>query len=340
MKVPLITVLMSNYNGEKYLREAIESVLCQTYRYFEFIIIDDASADSSLNIIKQYHDERIILIINKKNTGLAGSLNSALDIAHGKYIARMDSDDICFPYRLKDQCDFMECHPEVGLCGGSVEWFGDLTTKDVPFYVHEPELKAAMLFNSPISHSAVMIRASLLGQHHLRYDSSFTQAQDYDLWARIAPFTEFANLTHRPLLRYRIHSGSVSLSSNSKRHGMADRVRRRLLSNLRVNPTEDEFNLHHMLSTWQYKVTEYPLPDVEQWLHRLLEANEQLKLYSYSGLLRVLGDKWFYACNIASVQGMSVWREYNKSVFGMLAPVSISDKLRFCLKCVIKPYLR
>ncbi len=340
MIIPSISILMSNYNSGKYLREAIESVLNQTYKDYEFIIIDDGSTDSSANIVKQYHDERIIFLFNEINMGLANSLNSAISVARGKYIARMDSDDICFPYRLKEQYEYMESHPEIGVCGGAVEWFGSIKTKDVPFYAYEPELKAALLFNSPISHSAAMIRRALLGEHNLRYDASFTQAQDYDLWARCAPFTQFANLTQTPLLLYRIHEGSVTAGPNSKRYSMADRVRRRLLAGLYIEPTEAEFNLHHMLSTWQYKMAEYSLQEVEHWLYTLLEANKKRKLYSDSGLLQVLGDKWFYACNIASEQGMSAWREYNKSIFSRAASVSVQAKIRFLAKCVFKRLLK
>ena len=118
-KSPLISVLMPVYNSEKYVAEAIESILCQTYKDFEFIIINDASTDSSLKIIAKYakQDKRIKLINNKKNVKISASLNKGLSIAKGKYIARMDSDDISLPSRFELQTKFLADNPAVGIVG-------------------------------------------------------------------------------------------------------------------------------------------------------------------------------------------------------------------------------
>jgi glycosyltransferase involved in cell wall biosynthesis len=116
---PKVTVLMSVYNGEEHLREAIDSILNQTYKNFEFLIIDDGSTDGSVNIIRSYLDPRIRLIKNKKNIGITRSLNKGLKLARGEYIARMDDDDIAFPERLEKQVRFLNEHVNVGLVGGS-----------------------------------------------------------------------------------------------------------------------------------------------------------------------------------------------------------------------------
>jgi glycosyltransferase involved in cell wall biosynthesis len=117
MNTPSVTVLMSVFNGEKFLKEAIESILKQTFKDFVFLIIDDASTDRSVEIIRSYSDFRIQLIQNKNNLGLAASLNLGLAECKTPYVARMDADDISLPHRLKVQYEWMQKHPEVGVCG-------------------------------------------------------------------------------------------------------------------------------------------------------------------------------------------------------------------------------
>ncbi len=117
---PKVSVIMSVYNGDKYLREAIESILNQTFTDFEFIIVNDGSTDNSLEIIESYDDERIKTINNKKNIGLTKSLNKALKFAKGKYIARQDADDVSLPNRFEKQVEYLDSHPEVALVGTSV----------------------------------------------------------------------------------------------------------------------------------------------------------------------------------------------------------------------------
>ena len=114
---PKVTVLMPVYNCEKYLRESIESILNQTFKDFEFLIINDGSSDKSAEIVESYNDNRINFVQNEKNIGLAASLNRGLDIAKGEYIARMDADDISLPERLEKQVRFMETNPQIGICG-------------------------------------------------------------------------------------------------------------------------------------------------------------------------------------------------------------------------------
>ena len=122
----LVSVIMSNYNTpESYLREAIESVLNQTYADFELIIIDDCSTDNSLEIIREYKDERIVVLENKENMGITKSLNRGLSVARGEFVARMDADDICFPKRFEKQVQFLKENPGYIVCGAGAELIGD-----------------------------------------------------------------------------------------------------------------------------------------------------------------------------------------------------------------------
>ena len=126
MQNDLVSVIMSNYNTpEEFLRASIESVLNQTYSNFEFIIVDDCSTDNSLEIIKSYQDERIVVLENKENLGITKSLNRGLEIAKGEYVARMDADDISFPKRFETQVEYLKNNPQVIVCGTGVELIGD-----------------------------------------------------------------------------------------------------------------------------------------------------------------------------------------------------------------------
>ena len=120
---PKVTVLMPVYNGEKYLKEAITSILLQTFDDFEFLIINDGSSDASVDIIQSFRDPRIRLVHNDTNIGLIATLNKGLKLAHGKYVARMDQDDISLPRRLEKQTYFMDNNPDVGVCGTWIKLF-------------------------------------------------------------------------------------------------------------------------------------------------------------------------------------------------------------------------
>jgi glycosyltransferase involved in cell wall biosynthesis len=202
---PKISVIMPVYNCEAYVKEAIDSILNQTFSDFEFLIIDDCSTDSTLSIVKSYGDPRINVIEKGQNTGYTNSLNSAILIAKGKYIARMDGDDISLPERFHRQYDFLERNPEVVICGTAIQIIG---TKDIqrhPF--NHNDLKIKLCFSSVFHHPTVMIKASVLKQNF--YNKEFEPAEDYELWTRLAFLGKMANLED-VLLNYRIHSNQTS----------------------------------------------------------------------------------------------------------------------------------
>jgi len=204
---PRITVLMSVYNGRGHLREAIESILTQTFKDFEFLIIDDASTDNSREIIKKYP---VKLIINEKNLGLTKSLNKGLKQAQGKYIARMDADDIASPYRLEKQFYFMEEHKDIVLCG-SLGWIinekGEVIGKK---NVETENIKKKLLFNNQFIHSSLFFKKELGF-----YNESFERAQDYEFVLRIASKYKVANLKEK-LISWRKSENSLSFSSKKQ----------------------------------------------------------------------------------------------------------------------------
>ncbi len=204
-----ISVIMPVYNGEKYLREAIDSILNQSYCDFEFIIINDCSSDSTEEIIKSYDDSRIVYIKNEVNLGVAGTLNIGLNMAKGEYIARMDADDISLQTRFEKQIDFMDNHPEIGVCGTNVIVFSENSEKATKFPVDKSEFLFNLFFSSQIVHPTVMLRRKLVLDGLYKYDVRWEGREDYALWLKLINHTNLANL-QEPLLKYRIHNSQVT----------------------------------------------------------------------------------------------------------------------------------
>lgn len=225
---PKISVLMTVYNAEQFLGEAIESVLNQTFKDFELVILDDRSVDSSWEIIQKYakQDERITAIKNEKNLGGCQNLNKGLKLLKGVYMARHDNDDWSFPDRLEKQFDYLETHPEVGIVGGAIE-IVDVDGKRIgkrSYNLSDAEIRKKIFRYSPFAHPLVMIRKSILDRVGCFYDPSFAPADDYDLWFRIGKESKFANLPDT-LLKYRMVPGSITFSSTKKMEVTTIKVR-------------------------------------------------------------------------------------------------------------------
>jgi len=212
MTVPLISVLMPVYNAERYVAQAIESVLNQTFGNFELLIVDDGSTDRSLKILQQYaaQDQRIQLS-SRTNTGYVTALNQMLQAAQGEFIARMDADDIALPDRFEQQVYFLKDHPEVVCVGG---WFQlidhrgrFLTTLEIATDDQTIQ-QAALAGHGSICHPTAMIRRSAMLQIG-GYDENLMPAEDVDLWLKLGEVGQLANLSV-PVLKYRLHSRSVS----------------------------------------------------------------------------------------------------------------------------------
>jgi len=212
----MVSVVMSVLNGERFLPEAVESILFQSFCDFEFVIIDDGSIDKSGSMLDAYQgaDPRV-RVYHQENKGLVDALNRGCGLARGKYIARMDADDIAVADRLSWQVDFMERHSEVAVLGGAVE-FIDQNGKILgiaPHPLHNREIQRVLLDRTFLWHPSVLIRkAALTAVGGYR---NVTHAEDYDLWLRIAERFQLANL-ETVLLKYRIHPGQVSVTRCQK----------------------------------------------------------------------------------------------------------------------------
>src|SRR3990167_9115094 len=201
---PTLSVIMAVYNGMPYLKEAVDSILAQTYGNFEFIIIDDASIDRSWNYLKSIKDKRLILLRNKKNCGLAGSLNKILKQAKGNFIARMDADDISLPKRLEIQLNFMKRNPDVDLCR---TWVDKINGKgqvvgDWKPATSDKSIKRYLGWHTAVIHPTFFAKAKFFEQLNY-YDPKFDYAEDYELLMRARKRFKMANIPQK-LLKWRL----------------------------------------------------------------------------------------------------------------------------------------
>lgn len=237
--LPKISVLMPVYNCELYVREAIESILHQTYTDFEFLIIDDASTDATASIIKSYDDPRIQLIEKPVNTGYTNSLNQGLKIAKGKYIARMDGDDICMPERFFKQVTYLDAHPETVLCATAFKVIGR------EIYFGSPEkhdaIKLAFLNGNPVCHSSVMMRKETLDSHSIIYDKTKEPAEDYAMWIRLL-FLGKLYIFPEILVEYRVYPNQVSAKRAEEQMKIDIEMRFQLLSHLDLVIEPEEYS--------------------------------------------------------------------------------------------------
>lgn len=231
---PLISVIMPVYNAEKYLSQAIFSILNQTYQNFEFLIINDGSIDSSENIIQSFSDKRIKYIKNDKNINIVKTLNKGVQLAKGEYIARMDADDISLPFRLEHQLQFLQ-ENSCDLIGSAIRIFGE-EISDYIYYSPKTsiECEIAMLFLSPIVHPTLFARASLLKSYSYNIDDLY--CEDYGLWVRLVQKGYKIGNTARVCLNYRRSPNQITFKYST--------ISSQKFVNIAMKYGEEEFNIN------------------------------------------------------------------------------------------------
>lgn len=294
----LISVILPVYNGEKYLKESIESILNQTYTNFEFIIIDDGSKDSSLEIIKEYEkeDERIV-VVSRENKGLIATLNEGIEKAKGKYIARMDQDDISLPNRFEEQLKFLEKNPEIGVCGTWVEVFGENRNPTIwKMPIQDEELRPRLLFSVTFAHPSVMMRKGLINQYNLRYNEKYINAEDYKFWLDFSKYTKFVNIP-KVLLQYRYLETSISrVADNAKdehRYKTISSIFKEVLDELNIKNTEEENRLHFTIGlNERIAKADINLKFLNSYLNKLIGANKKKQVFNQKYLEQFLAKKF------------------------------------------------
>jgi glycosyltransferase involved in cell wall biosynthesis len=282
---------MPVYNGELFLREAIDSVCGQTYRDWELLIVDDASRDGSRHIAEEYaqRDARVKVLAHAQNKGVAGALNTGLETATGVYIARMDADDISLPERLAKQVAYLEAHPEVTVCGTWVRLIGEHAGTEWHLAPDWDTIRCTMLFYGAVAHPTVMLRRADFLRQGWRYDGRY-QAEDYELWTRIAETARIVNLPD-VLLLYRVHDRSITQGHTQQLQADNRSIHLRQLQRLGLAPTPEELDLHEALAHWRLQSTQEFAHRANQWLDKLLIANRATGFLPDIALARFVAQK-------------------------------------------------
>ena len=242
---PKISLIMSVYNGEDYLSEAIESVLNQTFEDFELIVINDCSTDSTGEILSKYSqlDSRVKVHTNEVNLRLPSSLNKAISYAQGKYIARMDADDICLPERLEKQYKFMEENPDISLssCRFMTLKNGVISSGGCGGKTDSDSIKALLLVTNPILHPGIIAKADVIKK--LGYDKNFTCTEDMQLWTRFVMEGYKTRIIPEYLMIYRLHDKQITETTLEKQHNEVTKIQKIYYSKLleAMDSEQEEF---------------------------------------------------------------------------------------------------
>ncbi|HCQ20491.1 MAG: glycosyltransferase family 2 protein [Aphanizomenon sp.] len=295
---PKITVVMPVYNGEKYLDTAIKSILNQKFTNFEFVIVDDASTDNSVEIINSYQDQRIKLIKNNVNLGIPTTRNKCLQESSGEYVAVLDCDDYAYPSRLAEQLEFMENNPDFGMVGSWVELIdenddltGEVWNEDEP----SQKIPCRLLFHNYFAHSAVLLRRSALDTVKINgeiYRKDYPNAQDYDLWVRISKKFKVWNIP-KVLIKYRVHSHCISLKSANLVEQLTCKIVTEQMNNLGIQPTDKQLALHRQIGSYNPQEIDTSIEyikEVANWLTILRNANKNTGVYDHHNFNQVLAD--------------------------------------------------
>lgn len=299
MSTPLISAVMPAYNSESYIGESIESILNQSYKNFEFIIINDGSTDQTKQIIESYQDPRIRLINHQDNQGLVKSLNQGIKLARGQFIARMDSDDMASPDRFQTQLDYMLSHQKVGVCGSWIKVFGNQNFIWKSPILHD-KICTRLFCESSIYHPSVVIRKSVLDKYELSYDQAYEYAEDYALWIEMAKHSQLANIP-KVLLKYRQHSAQVSRARNQVQTKANEKIKLSLLKNLLKSYTQSEADIHLKSVSWYKGADEETLSLVRSWYQKLIFANREKNIYPHVIFLGELADHWIAICYLSKL---------------------------------------
>ena len=280
------SVIIPAYNAEKYLKEAIDSIINQTFQDFEVLVINDNSTDNTVNILQSYTDKRI-QILNSQGSGISDALNLGLDSAKGEYIIRMDADDISLPERFEKQIKYLDENPDIAICGSIAQYFND--NSDLLYNIWQTPsedklIKTFLLTTVPLIHPSVIIRKSVLDKYELRYSTIYNGAEDFGLWTKAAKFVKFHNI-EEVLLYYRRHNDNATFRNiNQGRKAFQEIIR---------NNYKDKFDV-----------------DIPESLTDVLwHCNEHLRAYSHEELLKI--------CEIfnALLQKVIQSNEYENAIF-------------------------
>ena len=309
---PLVTILMPAYNCEKFIDQSIIAILNQTFKDFEFIIINDGSSDSTNEIIKKYDDKRIRFYENKVNSGIVKTLNWGLELSKGKYIVRTDADDIARTDLVSSLLEFMETHQDYIVCGGYMKL---INSEKIFSYPNDNDfLRVHTLTFCPFSHSTVILKKSILAEKNIKYEETFKDGEDHALWAALLPFGKFYNL-NKITLDYRESSTQVTATNVYSKNRIE--TREKIFSFQAKEYFElnnDQAYLYVKLIDQRKVISLEELNKVGQLIITILNYNKKKKLFKHAILKKLFFIKWHWLCFHSYHLGKNVGKIYLKYI--------------------------
>ncbi len=328
---PKVTVIIPVYNREKYVSEAIDSILTQSFTDFELLLIDDGSTDGSVEVMRSYTDPRIRLVYNGSNLGIPKTRNKSLQLARGEYIAMLDSDDYAHPDRLKKQVAFLDRHPDyavVGSWAAEMDENGRLWRRIKIFPVSPGEVQSGLLFRCCFLHPSIMARKAVLQVYG--YRDQYVVCSDFELLVRIARKYKLGNLP-QILVRHRIHAGRITYEKAQWVEAKKREIASAQLTELGVRFTDIDLERHYILPRMkrlQFTPDREYLEWAGAWLLKLQEANQRALRYPERPFARVVGESWLKVCWHASAGvGWTAWKYFWQSPLSKGAWSSLRKKL-------------
>ena len=296
---PRVTVVIPVYNARRYIDQAIESILCQTYADFELLVIDDGSIDGSPDRARLYTDERVRLVCHEANLGIPRTRNEGVHLARGEYLAFLDHDDVAYPSRLERQVAFLDSHMDHAAISAWVSWIdegGSPLSRVKRKPVSSRQIAALAVLQSGIENSASMARTIVL--RAFPHNEKYGLSSDYDLWARIAKCSKLANLP-QVLVRRRLHARQASTLRADQMRLERQAIYADQLSQLGIAFTAEDVECHGLLRGMHKRsfVPDRSYVDwAKQWLHHLKEANRQAMSFPEPEFSQLLSKLWFKVC--------------------------------------------
>jgi len=331
---PKVTVFVPVYNRERYIAQAIESILTQTFSDFELLLLDDGSTDHSVEVMRSYRDPRIRIVCNSENLGIAPTRNKGAQLARGEYLALLDSDDYAYPTRLAEQIAFLGQHADYAAVGSwvAIQREGRSPRKIGLLPVSSDDVRARFLFHCSVANASMMVRTAIIRDYG--YNNAYAVCSDYDLWTRIVRSYKLGNLP-RFLVCRRMHAGRVTYEKAQLVKAAKLRIFGTQLTELGAPFSEADLERHFLLLRMK---GEGFIPDLaylewaEAWLRQLYDANLQAMSYPSRVFAQILGEIWIAVCwQAAMSSGWRAWSWFRRSPFSQDAWSSANKYLALFL---------
>lgn len=323
---------MAAYNVADYIKDSIESILNQTFTNFELLIVDDGSTDQTVEIIKQYTDQRIRLVQNGTNKGVTYTRNIALTEARGEFIAVLDSDDIAVENRLELQYNFFSKHPEIALCGGDaiiIDQNGMPTGERIDEPTGAENLKITLLFTNTYVNSTVMYKTSVLRE--LKGYRDYAPAEDYDLFTRIADVYAVDNIKE-VLVKYRKHESNISSRQSANGALNVKRIKENQLASLGITPNKHLTDIHYSLLIYDY--SHFTFQEYLNLFTQLKEANRKVNKYPLNTFEKMLFHRWFEIIYLKKAKMNALTLLFDKRIYN--ATYSTNSQIRKAFRLSLK----